>query len=205
MHFVYASCGSDCAPTGCCLISGFPWWYTLNSMQLYRNESGWINGSHHWSTSFSPFSLIVFIQVVYYLFSNMQRCSVTQHLIQKYRQCRQARNIQCVCTTLFLWKGNMYYIFWMCVCCRAYPVSRACAPFYIVICDLSACTIFSTLPHKWHNFQKEVVELTFWDVITHKISWKYIQWKPSYSMQMGGWTDIHDEANSCCIQFCEHA
>jgi hypothetical protein len=26
-------------------------------------------------------------------------------------------------------------------------------PYYIFICGLCGCTIFSTLSHKWHNFQ----------------------------------------------------
>jgi len=32
------------------------------------------------------------------------------------------------------------------------------APHYIVLCDLSGSTIFSTLSHKQYNFQKKVFE-----------------------------------------------
>jgi len=34
------------------------------------------------------------------------------------------------------------YIFLVCVCSLSYPVCKAHAPYYIVICGLSACTIF---------------------------------------------------------------
>jgi len=36
--------------------------------------------------------------------------------------------------------------------------NRIYSAHYIVICDLSGCTIFSTLSHKWYNFQKKVFE-----------------------------------------------
>jgi len=31
------------------------------------------------------------------------------------------------------------------------------ALYYIVICGLSSCTIFSTLCHKWHDFRRNVI------------------------------------------------
>ena len=33
------------------------------------------------------------------------------------------------------------YIFWVCVCSPSYPASKAHAPYYIVICDLSVFII----------------------------------------------------------------
>jgi hypothetical protein len=41
-------------------------------------------------------------------------------------------------------------------------------------------------------------------ILKYKISWKPIEWEPSFSMQADGEMDIHDEANSCFSQFCEH-
>ena len=38
-----------------------------------------------------------------------------------------------------------YYIFWMCVCSLSYPVCKGHVPYFIVIFDLSGCTIFSHL------------------------------------------------------------
>ena len=36
----------------------------------------------------------------------------------------------------------LYYIFCVCVCNLSYPVCKAHAPYYIVICGPSDCTIF---------------------------------------------------------------
>jgi len=46
----------------------------------------------------------------------------------------------------------------VCVCNLIYPARKANAPYYIVICGLSGCTIFSTLSHKWHDFREKVTE-----------------------------------------------
>ena len=43
---------------------------------------------------------------------------------------------------LLPWKSNKYHIFWVCVCSPIYPSCKAHAPYYIVICGLSGCTIF---------------------------------------------------------------
>ena len=43
---------------------------------------------------------------------------------------------------LLLWKSSMYYLFWVCVCSLSYPACNAHAPYYIVICGVSGCTIF---------------------------------------------------------------
>jgi hypothetical protein len=47
-----------------------------------------------------------------------------------------------------------YYIFWVCVCTLSYPACKGHEPYYIVISGL----YFPTLPHKQHNFQKNVTE-----------------------------------------------
>jgi hypothetical protein len=41
-----------------------------------------------------------------------------------------------------LWKNNNYYIFWVRVFSISYPECKAHAPYYIVMCDLSGCTMF---------------------------------------------------------------
>jgi hypothetical protein len=41
--------------------------------------------------------------------------------------------------TFYLYK---YYIYCVCVCSLSYPARKAHAPYYIVICGLSGCTIF---------------------------------------------------------------
>ena len=53
---------------------------------------------------------------------------------------------------------------------------------------------------------------TFWTAfrkrLRHQISWKFVQWKPSCSMQKDGRAereDKYDEANSRFLQFCERA
>ena len=40
---------------------------------------------------------------------------------------------------------------------------------------------------------------------THRISWKLVEWEPSYPMRMGGETDRHDDANSPFSQLHERA
>jgi hypothetical protein len=37
------------------------------------------------------------------------------------------------------------------------------------------------------------------------VSWKSVQWQPSYSMRTDRQTDMHDDANSCFSQHCEGA
>jgi hypothetical protein len=44
------------------------------------------------------------------------------------------------------------------VCNLKYSESKAHAPYYIDICDLSGCTIFSTLSFKQHDSWKNVSE-----------------------------------------------
>jgi hypothetical protein len=48
----------------------------------------------------------------------------------------------------------------------------------------------------------EVFEQIFEKILKYQISWKCVQWKPSFSY---GRTDRHDEANDCFSQFCERA
>jgi hypothetical protein len=43
---------------------------------------------------------------------------------------------------LLLWKSSKYYICCECVCSLSYPACKAHAPYYIVICSLSGCTVF---------------------------------------------------------------
>jgi hypothetical protein len=40
------------------------------------------------------------------------------------------------------WQSNKYYVLWVCVCSLNYTACNAHAPYYIVICGLSASTIF---------------------------------------------------------------
>jgi hypothetical protein len=62
-----------------------------------------------------------------------------------------------------LW-SNEYYTLRVCVCSLSYPAWKAHASYYIVICGLSGCTIFSTLFHKWHDFRKNFINIkcVFW-------------------------------------------
>ena len=61
--------------------------------------------------------------------------------------------------TLLLLKNNEYYIFWVCVCSLRHPACNAHAPYYIVICGLSGCTIFSTLSRKGKIFGRKLLNL----------------------------------------------
>ena len=44
-----------------------------------------------------------------------------------------------------------------CVCSLTYPACKAHAPYFIVICGLSGCAMFSTLSYKRYDFQKKRV------------------------------------------------
>jgi hypothetical protein len=66
---------------------------------------------------------------------------------------------------LLQWKSNKYYIFWVCVCSLSYAACKAHAPYYIVICGLSGCTVF--FPHYLINgtiFGKRLLNIkcVFW-------------------------------------------
>ena len=41
-----------------------------------------------------------------------------------------------------MWKSSKCHIFWVCVCTRSCPAYKAHAPYYIVICSPSCCTMF---------------------------------------------------------------
>ena len=43
----------------------------------------------------------------------------------------------------------------MFVCTHNYPAHKELEPYYIVICGLSGCTLFFTLSHEQHDFQKK--------------------------------------------------
>jgi hypothetical protein len=52
--------------------------------------------------------------------------------------------LRCVRLTMFTVEiKKKYYIFLVCFCSLSYPTCKAHAPYYIVICSLFACTIFS--------------------------------------------------------------
>jgi hypothetical protein len=61
-------------------------------------------------------------------------------------------------------KRNKYYKFWVRVCSLLYPARKTHAPYYIVICGLSASTIiFSILSDKLHDFQgKKIIKRKMW-------------------------------------------
>jgi len=41
----------------------------------------------------------------------------------------------------------------------------------------------------------------FRQILKHQVSWKSVQWEPSYSMQTDGQTDRHDETYSRTSKF----
>ena len=53
---------------------------------------------------------------------------------------------------LLLWKSNMYYIFWMCVCSLRYPACNAHAS-YCYLWYIRDAQYFSTLSHKRQDFR----------------------------------------------------
>ena len=79
---------------------------------------------------------------------------------------------------LLQWKSSKYYIFWESV---AIGIVFAMRVHHIVICGLPALWYFSRLSHKWHIFQKIVIEhkmcvwifsTTFvWNIFYFKKKW----------------------------------
>jgi len=56
------------------------------------------------------------------------------------------------------------------------------------------------------SFQSELIFSTdFKKIIRYQISWKFVQWETSSSMQTNGWTNRNDKANNLSFQFCECA
>jgi len=66
---------------------------------------------------------------------------------------------------LLQWKSINYYVSSSCVYKLVYPVCKAHAPYYVVICGLSGCTVFSTLSRKWHDFREKKALLNIKDVL----------------------------------------
>jgi len=78
--------------------------------------------------------------------------------------------------TLLQWKSNNYCIFCVCVCvciyvcvcvcvCLALLIHKAIRMRHSVICGLSNSTIFSTLSHKRHDFQRKIIDYKMCAVI----------------------------------------
>jgi hypothetical protein len=59
----------------------------------------------------------------------------------------------CVVQPLLLWKGNKYYIFWVCVCSVGQPACSARAP-YCNLCPALFHSIFPYLSHKRYGLKK---------------------------------------------------
>ena len=57
---------------------------------------------------------------------------------------------------LLQWKGNTYYIFWVCVCSLWYPACKAHAP-YRYLLAVRFYNIFFTFSHKRNDFRKKVI------------------------------------------------
>jgi hypothetical protein len=68
----------------------------------------------------------------------------------------------------------------------------------IVFIMLSTCYSCPILMKTW------IFSGVFPKIVKYKISQKSVQWEPSCSMRMDGWTDKHDKANGHLSQFCEH-
>ena len=73
----------------------------------------------------------------------------------------------------------------MSVVLPSYPPWKVCVLYYIFICGPSGCTIFSSLPHKWQNFQEKNLNikcmfyfiykfLSFWQELRKTLSQMYI-------------------------------
>jgi hypothetical protein len=97
----------------------------------------------------------------------------------------------------------MYYIFRVCACSLSNPECKEHAPYYIVICSLSVCTIFLNIITQTARFsEKRVIEhkinvLTFsttsvWNISNskknsvryyHKRRWAFVQ-RACYSCQI---------------------
>jgi hypothetical protein len=50
-----------------------------------------------------------------------------------------------------------------------------------------------------------ILSIDFRKILKYKISWKSVEWEPSFPMLTDGRTDGHDKANSRLSQFCEEA
>jgi len=57
---------------------------------------------------------------------------------------------------LLQWKSNKYYTTWVSICSPRYPAYNVHVPYCHVACP--TLQYFSTISHKWHNYQKKVTE-----------------------------------------------
>jgi hypothetical protein len=90
---------------------------------------------HIWPTGMFPMSLV--LSSGFCVISNLHVCKRTQ----QDGQCTYKITLRYVRITIVA-VGSKYYIFRMYVCSLSYPACTVHAQYYIVICGLSASTIF---------------------------------------------------------------
>jgi len=53
--------------------------------------------------------------------------------------------------------------------------------------------------------ETSILSIHFQKILKYQISWKSLQWEPSFSTRTDGWTDRRNEANSRFSKFCQTA
>jgi hypothetical protein len=107
------------------------------------------------STSVTPYKIIRVVHVVFYVCSKQRRINLSKTQTMKILRNIESlsRNHCCIGKEISI---RPYVC--VCICSLSYPACNARAPYYIVSCGLSGSTIFSTLPHKGHDFRQKVIE-----------------------------------------------
>jgi len=112
------------------------------------------------------------------------------------------RNLKSLLVNIFFTYKSNYYIFWLFLCSLSYSAWKAQAPYFIVICRLSGCTIFfSTLFWKRHDFREMLLNIIYVFRFSLQL-WNFFHSKKYWASYDQNYTQVPSMQCGCAVLYC---